>query len=82
MVRSRTTVGVLIGDDAPMLEVAVAPRVFGFDHTARGGPRFDVRVAGGCARFDLYIDGKHHPDKVRMGPRAHRPPKVPFDRCP
>jgi hypothetical protein len=43
---------------------------------------FDVRVAGGCARFDLYIDGKHHPDKVRMGPRAHRPPKIPFDRCP
>ena len=46
MTRGRTTIGVLIGDDAPMLEVAVAPRVFGFDHTAGGGPRFDVRVAG------------------------------------
>jgi hypothetical protein len=43
---------------------------------------FDVRVAGGCARFDLYIDGKHHPDKVRMGPRLQKPPRVPFDRCP
>jgi hypothetical protein len=43
---------------------------------------FDVRVAGGCARFDLYIDGRHHPDKVRMGPRAHRTTKIPFDRCP
>jgi transcriptional regulator GlxA family with amidase domain len=39
-------VGVLIGDGAPMLEVAVAPRVFGIDQTARGGPRFDVRTAG------------------------------------
>ena len=47
---------------------------------ARDG--FDVRVVGGCARFDLYIDGHHHPDKVRMGPRAHRPAKMPFDRCP
>ena len=43
---------------------------------------FDVRIVGGCARFDLYIDGHHHPDKVRMGPRAHRPGKMPFDRCP
>jgi len=47
---------------------------------ARDG--FDVRVVGGCARFDLYIDGHHHPDKVRMGPRAHRPGRMPFDRCP
>jgi transcriptional regulator GlxA family with amidase domain len=46
MARSRTTVGVLIGDDAPMLEVAVAPRVFGIDQTGRGGPRFDVRTVG------------------------------------
>lgn len=35
-----TVVGVLVGADAPMLEVAVAPRVFGIDR------RFDVRVAG------------------------------------
>ena len=38
--------GVLIGDHAPMLEVAVAPRVFGIDQSGRGGPRFDVRTAG------------------------------------
>jgi transcriptional regulator GlxA family with amidase domain len=35
-----TVVGVIAGADAPMLEVAVAPRVFGIDK------RFDVRVAG------------------------------------
>lgn len=29
-----------------MLEVAVAPRVFGIDQSAQGGPRFDVRIAG------------------------------------
>ncbi len=45
-------------------------------------PGFDVRVAGGCARFDLYVDGRHHPDRVRLGPRLHRPPHVPFERCP
>ncbi|WP_433306619.1 GlxA family transcriptional regulator [Actinoplanes sp. CA-030573] len=39
MTRSRTTVGVLVGDDAPMLEVAVAPRVF-------EAGRHEVRVAG------------------------------------
>ncbi len=38
--------GVVIGDGAPILEVAVAPRVFGIDQSARGGPRFDVRTAG------------------------------------
>ncbi len=46
MGRNATTVGVLIGDGAPMLEVAVAPRVFGIDHSGHGGPRFDVRIAG------------------------------------
>ncbi|MER7007167.1 helix-turn-helix domain-containing protein [Dactylosporangium sp. NPDC000555] len=39
MSRSRTVIGVLIGDGAPMLEVAVAPRVFGVCG-------FDVRTAG------------------------------------
>ncbi|MEU4218335.1 helix-turn-helix domain-containing protein [Actinoplanes sp. NPDC026623] len=43
MTRNPATVGVIVGDDAPMLEVAVAPRVFGASH---GGPVFDVRVAG------------------------------------
>ncbi len=46
MTRSRTTVGVVIGDGAPLLEVAVAPRVFSIDLSGRGGPRFDVRVTG------------------------------------
>ncbi|BFU43926.1 GlxA family transcriptional regulator [Krasilnikovia sp. MM14-A1004] len=50
MTRSATTVGVLVGDGAPMLEVAVAPRVFGIDQAGRGGPRFDVRVAGEYSR--------------------------------
>jgi hypothetical protein len=43
---------------------------------------FDVRVVGGCARFDLYVDGHHHTDKVRLGPKLMRPVRVPFDRCP
>jgi hypothetical protein len=43
---------------------------------------FDVRVVGGCARFDLYVDGHHHTDKVRLGPKLIRPTRVPFDRCP
>jgi hypothetical protein len=43
---------------------------------------FDVRVVGRCARFDLYIDGHHHPDRVRLGPRLQKPAHVPFDRCP
>jgi hypothetical protein len=59
---------------------------FDVESPAAGSPEphegFDVRIVGGCAHFDLYIDGHHHPDKVRMGPRAHRPGKMPFDRCP
>ncbi|MGI5238050.1 GlxA family transcriptional regulator [Dactylosporangium sp. CA-139066] len=39
MSRSRTVIGVVIGDGAPMLEVAVAPRVFGV-------AGFEVRTAG------------------------------------
>jgi hypothetical protein len=46
------------------------------------GDGFDMRIVGGCARFDLYIDGKHHPEHVRLGPRAQHPAHVPFDRCP
>ena len=40
--RSPTTVGVVFGHDAPLLELAVPPRVFGIDLSSRGGPRFDV----------------------------------------
>jgi transcriptional regulator GlxA family with amidase domain len=46
MPRDPATVGILVGDGAPILEVAVAPRVFEIDHSGRGGPRFDVRTAG------------------------------------
>ena len=68
---------VALAGDAVQFDVESSP-VQTFE--ARDG--FDVRIVGGCARFDLYIDGHHHPDKVRMGPRAHRPAKMPFDRCP
>jgi hypothetical protein len=43
---------------------------------------FDVRVVGGCARFDLYFDGKYHSDRVHLGPRAALAHKVPFEKCP
>ncbi|MET8153984.1 GlxA family transcriptional regulator [Actinoplanes sp. NPDC049668] len=43
MTRKPTVVGVIVGDNAPILEVAVAPRVFETNH---GGPEFDVRVTG------------------------------------
>lgn len=46
MPRNPTTVGVIVGDGAPMLEVAVAPRVFGLGDAGGRGPRFDVRTAG------------------------------------
>ena len=59
---------------------------FDVESSARDLPEpsdgFDVRVVGGCARFDLYVDGHHHPDRVRLGPRLHKPTHVPFDRCP
>ena len=42
--RKKTTIGVLLGDGAPLLELAVPPRVFGVDLSPRGGPRFDVRA--------------------------------------
>ncbi|MBU2665837.1 helix-turn-helix domain-containing protein [Actinoplanes bogorensis] len=46
MTRDATTVGIVVGDGAPILEVAVAPRVFEIDHSGRGGPRFRVRTTG------------------------------------
>jgi hypothetical protein len=42
----------------------------------------DVRMAGECARLDLYVDGHHRPERVRVGPRSLHPGKVPFERCP
>ncbi|MFG1993328.1 GlxA family transcriptional regulator [Actinoplanes sp. NPDC048988] len=46
MTRDATTIGVLIGDGASILEVAVAPRVFEIDHGPRGGPTFELLTAG------------------------------------
>jgi hypothetical protein len=42
---------------------------------------FSVQVEG-CARLDLYLDGHHRPDRVRLGPRGLQPRQIPFERCP
>jgi hypothetical protein len=65
---------VALQGDAVQFDVESTPPI--------GDDGFDLRVVGGCARFDLYIDGKHHPERVRMGPRMYHPTHVPFDRCP
>jgi len=65
--------GVAIGGDAVQFDVEVA---------AADGPQgFDAHVIGGCARFDLLVDG-HKPDLVRLGPRALPVRYDPFERCP
>jgi hypothetical protein len=46
------------------------------------GAGFDARVAGGCARFELYVDGRHRAEQVRLGPRRLSPHRTPFERCP
>ena len=43
---------------------------------------FDARVDGGCAKFDLYFDGKPRADKVHLASPVVFPPQVPFERCP
>jgi hypothetical protein len=55
---------------------------FDVDATTDGNLGFDARVAGGCARFELYVDGKHHAEQVRLGPRAQPVHRTPFERCP
>jgi hypothetical protein len=52
--------------------------------SAPGAPAdaFTVQVAGGCARFDLYVDGRHRAEHVRLGPRGILPRQIPFERCP
>lgn len=40
--RSPTTVGIVLGDGAPLLELAVPPRIFEVDLSRCGGPRFEV----------------------------------------
>jgi hypothetical protein len=43
---------------------------------------FRVRLDRACARFDLYVDGAHRPERVRLGPHRLSPRGVPFERCP
>jgi hypothetical protein len=43
---------------------------------------FDARVLGGCANFDLYVDGQRRGEQVRLGPREQPARRVPFERCP
>lgn len=52
MTRDPATVGVVVGDGAPLLEVAVAPRVFDADLTRFAGPRLRVLVVDDA----LYVD--------------------------
>jgi hypothetical protein len=54
-----------------------------FDFDARAGtPGFDLKAAGGCARFDLFLDGKRRPERVRLGGFAVPVAHLPFERCP
>jgi hypothetical protein len=62
----------LVGDSV-QFDVEAAP--------ADAATGFQARVVGGCARFELYVDGKHRPDHVRLGPRALAPSRTPFERC-
>ncbi len=63
----------LVGDSVQFDVDSAAP-----DGTAG----FDARVAGGCARFELLIDGHHKGEDVRLGPRGLLAHKTPFERCP
>src|SRR5262249_23613681 len=65
--------GARTGGDAGQFDVEISSET-----GARG---FDAHVIGGCARFDLLIDG-HKPDAIRVGPRALLVRHVPYERCP
>ena len=54
-----------------------------FDFEAdRDETGFDLASTGGCLRFDLYVDGKQRADRVRFGPRAKTPGRIPAVLCP
>ena len=55
---------------------------FDVDAAGDASDGFDVQVAGGCARFDLLLDGHYRPEHARMGPLATPAHHVPFERCP
>lgn len=54
---------------------------FDFESSS-GRPGLDARVIGGCARFDLLLDGKRPVDRIHLGDHRRAPPRVPFERCP
>jgi hypothetical protein len=43
---------------------------------------FRVRVEHTCLRFDLYVNGAHHPERIHLGSHRLAPKGVPFERCP
>ena len=55
-----------------------------FDYEgATAAPRgFDARTTGGCLRFDLLLDGKRRPERVRFGRGGESPARLPVERCP
>ncbi len=75
--RSDWSESVAVVGDAVQFDVAL---------TQNDGPPgkfgFDVEVAGGCAQLDLYVDGRHEPERVWLGPRSDSPRHLPIERCP
>ncbi len=72
-----------VTDSALRDRVALVGDAVQFDFDAASGrPGFDFTVAGGCARFDLLLDGKRRADRVRIGGHARVPTRDPFERCP
>jgi hypothetical protein len=65
--------GVAIGGDAVQFDVEI--------NAAEGPQGFDAHVIGGCARFDLLLDG-HKPDVIRVGPKGLPAHHATFERCP
>jgi hypothetical protein len=54
-------------------DLATAPR--------KRTQEISMRVAGGCARFDLYLDGRRRPERVHLGRRGLPARQIPFDYC-
>jgi len=59
-----------------------SPGGIAFDLSTYGGiDGFDWRVSSGCNRFELLVDGRPQPARVKLGGRPQRPRRIPFDRC-
>jgi len=53
-----------------------------FDFSTYGGiDGFDWRTSSGCSRFELLVDGRPRPARVKLGGRMRNPRRVPFERC-